>query len=76
MKTLTDLEQQVINAIRNQDNPEYFFASEILEKTGNSKAIRGAMASLVKKGIIDINNDFDGFVSILDDGLRNELNIQ
>lgn len=64
---LTALELKVIEAISKVDNPEYFFSDEILESCDlNPKQARGAMASLVKKGIIDINNDFDGLVSIFE----------
>ena len=62
---LTQLELQIIERIKNVDNPQYFFMSEIL--TGSkeqNKVLRGAISSLVKKMVLDVNNDDGGLVSV------------
>lgn len=60
----TELEQQIIDNIKKVDTPNYFFVSDIL--TSNTKQMRGAIASLVKKGVLDINTQDGGLVSVLD----------
>jgi hypothetical protein len=67
---LTTLELEIINAIKHVDNPSYFFLSEILsaDKEKN-KILRGAVSSLVKKGVLDINTEDGGLVSVFADHL-------
>tara|TARA_R110002096_G_scaffold256324_1_gene449580 strand:- start:307 stop:570 length:264 start_codon:yes stop_codon:yes gene_type:complete len=69
----TELEQKVIDCIIDLHNEgDYHFADEILDWLGNEKSIRGALGSLVKKGIIDINRDDEdsGLLSVFDSSIR------
>jgi len=67
---LTALELEVINCIKHVDNPSYFFLSEILSyDKGKNKILRGAISSLVKKGVLDINKEEGGLVSVYADHL-------
>lgn len=70
LSDLTTLEQTIINKIKNVDNPSYFFLSEILSGSKEeNKVLRGAVSSLVKKGILDINTEDGGLVSVFADYL-------
>ena len=66
---LTNLEKQIIDNIKKVDNPQYFFVNEIV--IGNTKQLRGAVASLVKKNILMIDDDKNskGLISVLDKSL-------
>lgn len=57
----TDLELNVIKNIKNLDNPSYFFVDEIMDDV---KRDRGVISSLVKKGVLYVDTDFDGLVSV------------
>lgn len=62
IEDLTSLEVEVIESIKRLDNPGYFFLEV---SSAEPKKLRGAMASLDKKEVIDINTDFDGLVTVL-----------
>ncbi len=66
MKTeieFTELEQQVIDACKQmyKDGNELIYIGDI---GGNTKQLRGAMASLVKKGVIDVNVEDGGIITL------------
>lgn len=62
---LTDLEKQIITSIRQmiKDGNELVYIGDLGE---NTKQLRGAMASLVKKGLIDVNNEDGGLISLFE----------
>ena len=68
----TDLEQDILNEIiqEHQDGNSYLFAIDIIDRLGNTKVYRGALASLVKKGVIDVNVEEGGLLSVFDDNIR------
>ena len=61
----TPLEQKVIDACRQMynDGNELIFIGD-LESAGSSKQVRGAIASLVKKGVLDVNNEDGGLITL------------
>ncbi len=66
MKTkteFTELEQQVIDACKQMynDGNELIYIGDI---GGNTKQLRGAIASLVKKGVIDVNTEDGGLITL------------
>ena len=63
----TPLEQKVIDACRQMynDGNELIYIGD-LEVAGNSKQVRGAMASLVKKGVMDVNNEDGGLITLFE----------
>jgi len=74
----TNLEQQVIDCIIElHDEGDYHFADRVLEELGNEKSVRGALGSLVKKGIIGIDRGEDhGLLSVYDDDIRAKCRLE
>ena len=63
----TELEQQVINACKQmiKDGNELIYIGDIDNFCdASTKQLRGAMSSLVKKGVIDVNNEDGGIITL------------
>ena len=63
----TELEQQVINACKQMinDGNDLIYVGDIDNlSNASTKQLRGAMASLVKKGVIDVNNEDGGIITL------------
>lgn len=75
MNKYTELEKDILDEIVEWYNHEgECFASDILERLGDSKRFRGALASLVKKGAIYVDSEEGGLLSLFDDDYRAKVN--
>jgi DNA polymerase III alpha subunit len=74
----TKLEQEILDEIiqDHQDGNSYLFAIDIIDRLGDTKIYRGALASLVKKGVIDVDVDEGGLLSVYDEEIRKACDLE
>lgn len=68
----TNLELTVLNVLKEGSDctSEIYMSNLLEERCMDAKKLRGVVASLIKKGAIDVDHDYDGYINIIDENFQ------